>query len=233
MLDRVAIKQRAKSQIFEGYGNKVLLSLAFIVAGAIAGAFGDSPHSPNNLFYILIQIFFWNPCLVGVHWGYLNAWRGLDIMVFEDIKRGFKPYMRNVGAMFLIAIYTFLWSLLFIIPGIIKWLSYSMTPYLLAEHKNISASEAIGISSKITNGYKGDLFMAWLSFFGWGILSALTFGLLAVFYVIPYIMMTFGGFYDELKAKALENGTISLEDLGEGDYIPPFEYNNKQDESQL
>lgn len=57
MLDRVAIKQRAKSQIFEGYGNKVLLSLAFIVAGAIAGAFGDSPTLRIIFFISLFKYF--------------------------------------------------------------------------------------------------------------------------------------------------------------------------------
>ena len=74
---------------------------------------------------------------------------------------------------FLVWLYTFLWSLLFVIPGLIKSYSYSMTPYILAEHPELSANEAITRSREIMDGNKWRLFCLGFSFIGWSLLCAL------------------------------------------------------------
>ena len=84
--------------------------------------------------------------------------------------------------------------------------------YLLAEYPNMKINQAMKLSMKITKGYKWDLFVMYLSFLGWMILNVLTLGLLS-FYIIPYYELTLVNAYKFLKAKALETGTITEEDL--------------------
>ena len=95
-------------------------------------------------------------------------------------------------------LYTFLWSLLFIIPGIVKSYSYAMTPYILLDRPELSATDAIKESEKMMNGHKMELFILDLSFIGWILLSMLTCGIL-VLYVEPYMMATKSAFYLELN----------------------------------
>jgi len=91
------------------------------------------------------------------------------------------------------------WSLLFIIPGIVKSYSYRMVPYILAENDEISGKEAIELSMQMMNGHKWNTFVLDLSFLGWQILSAFTLGILSVFYVAPYIHATDAELYKTLR----------------------------------
>lgn len=83
-------------------------------------------------------------------------------------------------------VFIFLWSLLFLIPGVIKHYSYRMVPYILADDPEIGAMDAITLSRQMMDGHKWNTFVLDLSFLGWDLLSALTLGLLGVFYVNPY-----------------------------------------------
>ena len=96
---------------------------------------------------------------------------------FRDLFSQFHRFGQGFAQQFLRMLYTILWSLLFIIPGIIKSLSYAMTPYIMAEHPNLTASEAINRSKELMDGHKGDLFLLRLTFIGWDILAALTLNL--------------------------------------------------------
>ena len=98
-------------------------------------------------------------------------------------------------------LYTFLWSLLFLIPGFVKYYAYSMTPYIMAEKPNMSINDAITKSREIMKGHKWQLFLLDLSFTGWMILSALTLGL-ALVYVWPYYNAARAAFYKEIKKSA-------------------------------
>ena len=117
-----------------------------------------------------------------------------------ELGRGFSPYGRSVGTMFLRGLFQFLWSLLFVIPGIIKHYSYRMVPYILADQPELSGAAAITRSREMMNGQKWNAFVLDLSFLGWHILSALTLGILGVFYVNPYQAATNAELYHELKA---------------------------------
>ncbi|TNF07373.1 MAG: DUF975 family protein [Bacillota bacterium] len=106
----------------------------------------------------------------------------------------------NIIAYILIGIFTFLWSLLLIIPGIVKAISYSMTTYILAENTEINAMDAIKQSQEMMQGHKMEFFLLLLSFFWWFVLSMLTFGLGFIF-LLPYIQMTITNYYIELRGK--------------------------------
>lgn len=104
-------------------------------------------------------------------------------------------YGNSVKVMFIRDVCVFLWSLLFVIPGIIKSIEYSMIPYLLAENPTMSKEEAFARSKQLTDGYKMEIFILELSFIGWMILSGLTGNLLGVFYVYPYVNLTMTELY--------------------------------------
>ncbi|MCR5654571.1 MAG: DUF975 family protein [Lachnospiraceae bacterium] len=119
---------------------------------------------------------------------------------FGTVLAGFKEnYMKNVGTMFLRQVYLFLWGLLFFFPLLIKMYSYYAVPYIRREHPEMSANEVITASRQLMDGHKWELFVLDLSFLGWAILSALTLGILGVFYVNPYVFSTRAAFYDSIK----------------------------------
>lgn len=91
-----------------------------------------------------------------------------------------------------------LWTLLLIIPGIIKAFCYAMTPYIMVEHPEYSAQEAIDASCDMMRGHLFDLFWLYLSFIGWAILSVLTCGI-GFFWLIPYMATSQAAFYFDLK----------------------------------
>ena len=106
----------------------------------------------------------------------------------------FKQYARTVGAVLLVFVYTLLWTLLLVIPGIIKAYSYSMTFYILRENPEMTAGDAITASQKMMDGHKMDLFLLSLSFIGWAILASITFGI-GYLWLIPYIYTAYAAFY--------------------------------------
>ena len=95
-------------------------------------------------------------------------------------------YGKTVWTLFLKNLYTFLWTLLLIIPGIVKSYEYRMVPYLLADCPDLSTEEAFRISREMMNGEKMNAFILDLSFIGWKLLSSITFGLVGLFYANPY-----------------------------------------------
>jgi uncharacterized membrane protein len=101
---------------------------------------------------------------------------------------------------FLRSLYTMLWTLLFIIPGIMKGYSYAMTPFVLAEHPELTASQAIQRSEDMMDGHKGELFTLDLSFLGWIILAAVTLNL-GNLALNPYRNAAYAAFYRRLQAE--------------------------------
>lgn len=108
-------------------------------------------------------------------------------------------YKNVVKILFFRELYILGWSLLFVIPGIVKSYEYLMVPYLLAENPNLTKDQAFALSKQMMTGHKWDAFVLDLSFIGWDILSGATLGLLAFFYVQPYKCLTFAALYEELS----------------------------------
>ena len=112
--------------------------------------------------------------------------------------QGFQDYARVFGTGFLVYLYTFLWLLLFIVPGIIKSYSYALTYYILIDEPELSYNKAIEKSMKMMDGHKMRMFLLHLSFIGWGILSMLTLGI-GFLFLSPYMQTTNAAFYEDLK----------------------------------
>ena len=129
----------------------------------------------------------------------------------SDAFCGFDDFWSAFKVSFLVGIFTFLWSLLLIIPGIIKALSYSMSTYILAENKGKPALQCIRESMAMTNGHKMELFVLGLSFIGWMLLCCITFGL-ALIWVGPYMYTTLANAYNSLKPVAPEEQPVAPEE---------------------
>jgi uncharacterized membrane protein len=107
-------------------------------------------------------------------------------------------YWRNVLGMFLMGLFTFLWTLLFIIPGIIKSYAYAMTPYILVDNPELSPNEARLKSIEIMRGHKWKYFGLQLSFIGWFLLCILSLGV-GFIWLMPYVRTSYAAFYLNLK----------------------------------
>ena len=119
----------------------------------------------------------------------------------------------SIFTMFMMDLFIYLWSLLLLIPGIVKSYEYRMIPYILSENPNISRTRAFEISKNMMYGNKWSVFELDLSFLGWYILSVLTLGLLSIFYVNPYMESTNAELYAFLREEALEKGYAEESEL--------------------
>ena len=143
-----------------------------------------------SIIKLLLKLLVFGPLEVGcVNFFKKNAYENGK---FESIGLGFQKenYKNIMFTMFLRHIYTFLWTLLFIIPGIYKAYEYRMIPYLLSDCPDMSRKDAFRISKEMMKGNKMDALFLDLSFIGWILLTIPTCGLLAIFYVQPYIAAT-------------------------------------------
>ncbi|MFW5583743.1 MAG: DUF975 family protein [Bacteroidales bacterium] len=120
----------------------------------------------------------------------------------ENLFDGFRGgrYTRVFCALFLVNLFTFLWALLLIIPGIMKAFSYALTPYILLDEPELTARQAIARSCEIMEGRRWKLFCLYLSFIGWGILSILTFGI-GFLWLVPYMNASIAAFYEDARAE--------------------------------
>lgn len=138
--------------------------------------------------------------ILGVHHVYLKATTDEKPQFSEMFSK-----MSQFGTAFLTSlltgIFVFLWSLLLIVPGIIAAYSYSMVYFILVEHPEMGAMEAIRESKRMMKGHKFELFVLQLSFIWWYLLVLVTFGLAAI-YVIPYTEMAKANFYNKIKESA-------------------------------
>lgn len=116
-------------------------------------------------------------------------------------------YWHKVWGMLLMHIFISLWTLLLIIPGIIKAFSYAMTPYILEEYPELGANDAIDRSRAMMHGHKFDLFYLYLGFLGWAILCLFTAGI-GFLWLVPYMETAQAAFYEEVKAEYALNGGL-------------------------
>lgn len=185
----------------------VLVALVCTGGGELGGFFHFSPGTIVSVAGVSMLLAFF---IIGpVEVGYVNSMRRLYEEGNGDLTSGmfeaaFGNYLHIVWAYFVMVVKVFLWSLLLIVPGIIKSFSYAMTPYIMVEHPEYSASEAINASCELMRGHKWDLFCLYLSFIGWAFLSVIT-CCIGFFWLEPYISVAQAAFYKDLKAcKAAE-----------------------------
>lgn len=109
-------------------------------------------------------------------------------------------YIHVVWTVLWMSIKIALWTLLLIIPGVIKAYAYALTPFIVVEHPEMSPSEAIAESERLMKGHKFDLFWLQLSFIGWFFLAVLTLGI-GFFWLEPYSETAIVAFYNDIKAE--------------------------------
>ena len=129
---------------------------------------------------------------------------------FGVLFEGFQDYGRIFVTKLLQGIYTALWMLLLVVPGIIKHYSYAMTDYILKEDPEMKNNAAIEKSMAMMENNKMKLFMLDLSFIGWAILSLFTFGI-GFFFLQPYVQVAHAAFYEDLKAQQGGNVEVNVE----------------------
>ena len=238
MWTRAELKENAKRFFKFNYWKMVVASIALTIAiGGGASSSGSnaknaaSDYGYDMAYYIsefmgTIMIIGLIAVLIGVF--VLNALEvgGRRFFVVSHYQKaelgelgyGFSQAYGNVTlTMFLRQLFTFLWSLLFVIPGIIKSYEYRMIPFILAENPDTPYKDAFEMSKKMMMGNKWDAFVLDLSFIGWFILTGITCGILGVFYVNPYKYMTDAELYVALKEITFGNGqTQSYQDPAQG-----------------
>ena len=185
MFDRKGFKEAAKQQMS---GNIGMFLGMYLVMSLIISASGITIVGP-----LLLT----GPFTFGLIITLLNATSGIK-PEFNNLFAGFQYFGKSLALCLLVALFTFLWSLLFCIPGVIKMYSYSMSFYILAENPEMSALEALNESKRITQGNKMDLFVLTLSFFWWYMLCGITCGL-GYIYVAPYVSLTYTNAYHAIK----------------------------------
>lgn len=155
----------------------------------------------NPKILMALQIFnfvFLAIAAVSIYYLTIGIIKGKYVTVFEAFLYPVrKRFIRNIFLHFLVTFFTFLWSLLFIIPGIMKAYSYSMSYYILSKNPNISAADAFDESQVIMRGNRWKLFVLDLSYIGWYFLVVITFGFL-LFWVVPRHATATTLFYENL-----------------------------------
>lgn len=194
-------KNEAFAALHDNWSPAVVATLlyCFIIAAVVG------PSEVKSIPYYLlcgsslVGIFALNPLSVG----FMNAFRMLVDSKDNRITRnmfviGFTNWLHIVWVTFLMNVFIFLWTLLLVIPGIIKAFSYAMTPFIITEHPEMSANDAIDESRRIMAGHKFDLFYLFLSFIGWFLLGILSLGI-GFFWIIPYVQAAEVAFYNDIK----------------------------------
>ena len=185
MSSRAHLKGMAKEEI---KGNIGVLFLCMLIIGIITGVSGFTVVGP----ILLMPVF-----VIAMARILLRLTEG-TVPQIKEIFEGFDVFGKASLLFILIGVFTCLWSLLLIVPGIIKGLSYSMSPFILAENPDMTAQEALNESKRIMKGNVGKLFILQLSFFPWMLLTMITFGIASI-YVAPYMYTTITHFYKEIK----------------------------------
>lgn len=209
-MNRAELKALSKEQIKGKIGILFLITLIIAVVGGIASAILSLIPVVGSVAAAIIVTPAFSLSLVRV---YLLVTDGCKPEA-GDAFSGFDDFWSAFKVTFLVGLFTMLWSLLFWIPGIIKGLSYSQAMYILAENKGKPALECINESKAMTNGHKGELFVLALSFIGWAMLGAITFGI-AYIWILPYMQATYTNVYRWLKAEYYGEAEVATDYIEE------------------
>lgn len=200
-MNRSELKAQAKKQIKGNIGILFVIALVIAIISGIATAVLSLIPVVGSIAASIIITPAFMLSFVRV---YLNLTAGTKPEV-EHAFAGFDDFWSAFKVNFFVGLFTFLWSLLFVIPGIVKLYSYSMSMYILAENKGKPALDCISESEDMTEGHKMELFVLDLSFIGWVLLGTITFGI-AFIWIDPYMQATYANAYRFLKSGA--SGTV-------------------------
>lgn len=205
------VKTQAKNDLSGNWGNILTVSLVFwllyIAYFLIDRWICPSPNTYDSigshvtsyfasgllsLAFSVIPIYY---CFTLI---FLNFIRGARQHLLKLSFSHMRNYKRAVGVTFMINLYTFLWSLLLFVPGIIKFFAYSMTYYISLDHPEYTIDECIETSRKMMYGHKWELFVLYLSFAGWILIGIVTLGI-GFIWILPYMETTVAHYYEYLN----------------------------------
>jgi Predicted integral membrane protein len=178
----------------------IITLVYFLIEGGIQCGV-DFLHRSLDIISILLM-----PIVYGYSIAFLALVRGEELQ-FERLFDGFKDYGRVLGTLLLTTVYTLLWALLLIIPGIVKGYSYAMTNYILRDEPQLRFNGAIEKSMDMMSGYKMKLFLMDLSFIGWAILCLLTLGI-GFLFLAPYVAASHAAFYQYVKEEYMKDQVV-------------------------
>jgi len=195
MISRPELRARARKTLGGNlFGAQWLYPL--LVALIISAATAVSGYT------FVLSLVLTGSLMVGSASYFVGLIRGNKHDDINPVLDGFKnDFGGNLITGLLVFVFTLLWSLLFVIPGIVKSYSYAMTYYIKLDNPSVVGQQAITESRKMMNGHKWELFVLDLSFIGWYIVGAICLGI-GTLWVIPYHQAARAHFYEELKAKA-------------------------------
>ena len=182
------IRKEAQALLQGNWSNIVLISLVFgIIAFFTAYSFP-------------LVLFVYCPLALGFVITMMHFVRRTKIVSVEDLFSAFNAqfYWKSMGLGILVWIYTFLWSLLFLVPGVIKGCAYFLAPYILVDNPELTAEEAICRSMRMMDGHKMQLFLMSLGYFFLVLLSSLLL-FIPLIWLIPYYTTAYVQFYEEVK----------------------------------
>lgn len=200
-LNRAAIKAEAKAKFGGHYWPCVAVVAINMVVAAICSVLTTA--ADVAFLSIALTLLVADVVSAGLGMFFLRVYRG-EKPEIQSMFDGFRNYGHVLGGVCWQYLWTVLWAFV-PVYGIIKIISYSMTPYILMDQPEVGAKDALKVSMAMTEGHKGEIFVMELSFIGWALLTFLTCGVLGLFYVIPYMNTTMAAYYDQIK------GTISVE----------------------
>lgn len=183
------------AQLNGNWGKAAVVTFVYIALSAVISTL-ESTLWNGSLFTYLFII----PAAYSYNVLFLDNLRTGKELEVKSIFDGFNDYTRVLGTYLLVYIYTILWTLLLIIPGIIKSLSYSMVPFVLKDNPELSFNAAIERSMAMMEGHKWEYFCLILTFIGWFLLVIITAGI-ASLWVTPYMSATFANYYEAVKAE--------------------------------
>ena len=206
-----AIKRKAKLTLKGRWGFAILLSIItfgicsiipLMVEILFSGGFTSWSNQNNPPIMAQLVSFIFTIALYPILFGYYATFLDMERSKQVEVKNLFYAfdaavYFKVIGIYVLTALYTLLWSLLFLIPGIIKSFAYSQVYFVLKDNPKLSLNNAINESRKLMHGNKGKYFVLILSFIGWGILGAITL-FIGFLWIVPYYTATLASFYENL-----------------------------------
>ena len=220
MKSSAAYRDAAWNSLSGNWGSAVVFTLVYFVIDCIVSlvdstlGFGGSPEtvsSLNDLILLfagsLVTVLLTAPVVYSYEITFLDNQRNGKALSVQALFEGYNDYLRITGTYLLICVYVFLWSLLLVVPGIIKSISYSQIFYILRDEPSLTYNRAIERSVDIMYGHKMDYFLLILSFIGWYILGIITLGI-GFLWIKPYVSKTMALFYEDLKSE-YENKTIA------------------------
>lgn len=210
-------KNAALGTLRGNWAPAVVCAIVYVLIAVVISMFQPSVATDDgvtgtqgamSLVYMLLYIFVMLPISLGMYQTFNVLYtEGDNKLTSNMFKLAFGAYGRNLAGMLLMSVFTLLWTLLFIVPGVIKAIAYSMTPYILKDYPELSPNQAINLSQKMMKGHKFDFFYLVLSFLGWALLCILTLGI-GTLWLSPYVYTSFAAFYEDVKKEYLANSTL-------------------------